>query len=235
MQFLNLAEVCADVHKAIDHFNRRGSGWKLQHIISVTLTACIHRPTQGSSFIETPEHLKNKSAVVNIKNKSDNLCFAWSVLAAIHHAPHHPDRLSHYRHYLDELNLSGLAFPLKVSDVPKFERQNPNISVNVNAYEHDPVPEIIPLYISPDRQREFHVNLLILTDDATGQQHYVLIRHLSRLVCGRTQHDGKTHVSVLSVLFLSCTPITRPHPTLSTALASKNLIPSTGRNSRISK
>jgi len=83
---------------------------------------------------------------------------------------------------------------LKVSDVPKFEKLNPQISVNVNAFENEPVPEVTPLYVSPDRQRPHHVNLLLLTDDKTGHIHYVLIKDLSRLVCGRTNHREPTHV-----------------------------------------
>ena len=50
------------------------------------------------------------------------------------------------------------------------------------------------LYISPHRQRQHHVNLLLLTDDETKRQHYVLISDLSRLVRGRTAEHNKAHV-----------------------------------------
>ena len=86
----------------------------------------------------------------------------------MHTGSRNPQRLSNYRPYLNELNLKGLQFPLKVSDVPKFEKLNPQISVNVNAFENEPVPEVTPLYVSPDRQRPHHVNLLLLTDDKTN-------------------------------------------------------------------
>ena len=194
LNFLDLTLVTGSIDKSIDAFNKRGSNWILDHIIDATLTTCINRLTQGSSFIETPENIANKMAVVNVKNWNDELCFAWSVLASLYPAKHNPDRLTNYESHLNELDLSGLTFPLKVSQIPKFERQNPDISVNVNAYENDPVSEIVPLHISPHKQRQYHVNLLLLTDDSTARQHYVLIKNLSRLVQGRTASQQKSHV-----------------------------------------
>ena len=41
-----------------------------------------------------------------------------------HPPKHDPQRVSKYKQYFEELNLTGLSFPLKVSDVPKFERLN---------------------------------------------------------------------------------------------------------------
>jgi len=192
--FLNLTDLVACVDSKIESFNTNGSGWELDHIISATLATCCYRPAQGSSYIETPECLAKKKAVINVQNTKDELCFAWAVLSAIHPPKKHPERISKYKQYLGELNLTGLSFPLKVRDVLKFEKLNPHISVNVNAFEMEQqIPELIPLYISPDRQRKHHVNLLLLTDK-TGRQHYVYIKSLSKLVCGRTSHDGQTHV-----------------------------------------
>jgi len=193
IELFDPTQLSASINEAIECFNRRGSGWQIDHVIDARLISCIYRPTQGSSFIATPKSIANKKAVTNVKN-CDNLCFVWSVLASLNPASHNPDRLSNYEPHLDQLNITGLSFPLRVSDVRKFEELNRSISVNVNAYEHEPVPEIIPLYISPHRQRQHHVNLLLLTDDATGRQHYVLINNLSRLVHGRTAYKCKTHV-----------------------------------------
>jgi len=39
--------------------------------------------------------------------------------------------LSNYVDYENSLNISGLSFSLAVKDVPKFEKQNPLISVSV--------------------------------------------------------------------------------------------------------
>jgi len=132
--FLNLTDLAAYVDSKIEAFNRNGSGWNIKHTISATLATCCYRPTQGSSYVETPDCLAKKKVVINVQNQ-DELCFAWAVLSAIHPPKHNPQHVTKYKQYLGELNLTGLSFPLKVRDVPKFEKLNPHISVNVNAFE----------------------------------------------------------------------------------------------------
>ena len=124
--FLNLTDLAAFVDSKIESFNTNGSGWELDHIISATLATCCYRPAQGSSYIETPECLAKKQAVINVQNTKDELCFAWAVLSAIHPPKRNPHRISKYKQYLGELDLTGLSFPLKVRDVPKFEKLNPH-------------------------------------------------------------------------------------------------------------
>jgi len=87
-------------------------------------------PLHGSTYIPTPQWLTKKKSTVNVKS-FDSKCFLWSVLAALHPPKYNPDRLSNYVDYENSLNLTGLAFPLAVKDVPKFEKQNRSISVNV--------------------------------------------------------------------------------------------------------
>jgi len=58
--------------------------------------------------------------------------------------------------------------PLPVCDIAKFENANADISVNVCVYEDG---KLIPLYVTPHRHRNLHVNLLLLKN-----HHYVLIR-----------------------------------------------------------
>ena len=126
-----------------------------------------------------------------MQNRTDNLCFLWSILAGIYpvNFTHNPNRLSHYKPHLHELNTVGLTFPMSIRDVPKFENLNPDISVSVLVFEER---QLIPLYLSPHRNREHTLHLLLLSDGNT--QHYTIVRNLSRLVSGRTNHNGKTHV-----------------------------------------
>ena len=156
-----------------------------------SLSLASYRPTQGSSFISTPPEIVHKNAVVNVHNPDDDKCFLWAVLAALHpvDGKSHPNRLYHYKPYENELNTTGLTYPLPLSQVPKFETLNPNISVSVLVYEER---QLIPLYTSPHRQRKHTIHLLLISDDT--KHHYTTVRNLSRLVCGRTKHEHKTHV-----------------------------------------
>ena len=130
----------------------------------------------------------NKKAVVNIEN-NDNKCFIWSVLAHLHPAKRNPNRLYHYKKFEKELNIDGLTFPLPVSEVPKFEKLNTNLKINVLVHENK---DFIPLYVSKLHDRPVHINLLLLTDGS--KHHYTLVRNMSRLVADRTAHNGKSFV-----------------------------------------
>ena len=79
---------------------------------------------------------------------------------------------------MHELNTTGVQFPLKYSDTPKFETLNPTISVNVLVFENNAV---FPLYASNHRDRIHHVNLLMISN-SEGKFHYLLVRDLSALV-----------------------------------------------------
>lgn len=96
-----------------------------------------------------------------------------------------------YTRYEQELNVNGITFPMKVKDIPKFEKQNPT-RLSINLFEKK---DLFPVYIS-EREREQHINLLIISNNDT--MHYCLINDLSRLWSSLTKHDGKD-VTVITV------------------------------------
>jgi len=128
---LDLQQVAAHLSKQLDDFNRYGSGFVLDHITKFTLCIAQYRPLHGSSYITTPPWLAKKRAVINVKNTSDYKCFVWSILSSLHPPKYSADRLSNYKPHESTLNTSGLTFPMPVKDIPKFEKQNPSLSINV--------------------------------------------------------------------------------------------------------
>ena len=102
-----------------------------------------YRPLSGSSFIPTPKTLAGKHAIINVFNPDDEMCFAWAVLSALYPTSQHTGRLSKYRSYLNSIDLTGIKFPTPVNLVGWFEKNNPNISVNVYVLGKDE-NEIIP-------------------------------------------------------------------------------------------
>jgi len=54
----------------------------------------------------------------------------WSILAALYEIKENPHRVSKYTQYENELKFEGIEFPVKLGDIPKFERQN-EIKINV--------------------------------------------------------------------------------------------------------
>ena len=66
-----------------DEFIAKGSGWSLIEIRFLELRINKYDPLRGSSYVDLPDIIKNKKAIINVKN-SDNKCFMWSILSAIH-------------------------------------------------------------------------------------------------------------------------------------------------------
>jgi len=69
-QHLDLQEVAGHLSKQLDDFNRRGSGFVLEHIAKFTICITQYHPLHGSSYIPTPQWLAKKQAIVNVKTPS---------------------------------------------------------------------------------------------------------------------------------------------------------------------
>ena len=85
--------------------------------------------SNGSNYVNI---LLRSNALLSFKN-DDKECFIWSILASIHPCDKdHPNRVSKYREYFDELNIEGFDFTngLKCSDVQEFEKLH-NLSINI--------------------------------------------------------------------------------------------------------
>jgi len=123
---LSIVSMAEEFDAALQNFNRRGSGWLVDRILNFSVTLAPYRPMQGLTFIPTPPEIANKKAIINIKN-TDNLCFLYSVLAAIHHVDgqNRHNAVWNYKKYLPELNIHGLSFPLPPRDVKKIRRAKP--------------------------------------------------------------------------------------------------------------
>ncbi|KAJ8980867.1 hypothetical protein NQ317_008926 [Molorchus minor] len=185
-------EFTEEMTSQASEFQEKDSGWTLKHILFLDVNINKFTPMSASSYIKLPKAIAYKNAVLNIYNK-DNACFAWSINASIFPAEGDPQQTTSYPHYDTLLNFRDLEFPMKLKDISKFEKMN-NISVNVFGLESEfrdgkIITEVVgPLHFTSDRQAT-HVNLLLLTDNV-GNNHYCLIKDLSRLV---SQQKSKRH------------------------------------------
>jgi len=169
-------------------FQREGSNWTVDKVMNVNLHIVQYQPLQGSSYIPLPAKLAIKKVIVNVQNQ-DQKCFMWSILAALHPIQgqhNNPNRVGNYTSYQDELDLTNIPFPVRVADVPKFEKKN-DISVNVFGYERQ---EIYPIHLTKERGLR-HVNLLVIT---SGQKtHYCWIKNFNRLLSDQNSHRNQYH------------------------------------------
>ena len=102
------------------------SGFTLDKIMHLYIN--FHRLvlTRGSAYIELPEWLKSKKAVINLQNK-DEECFKWAVIEALHHEEikHHPERISLLRPYENQYNWEGLEFQYQLRRLISLKRTPP--------------------------------------------------------------------------------------------------------------
>ena len=180
-----LQEAIQKIMDDFENFIREGSGSVLEKVLKVFVNVGHYKPLKGKSFIPLPKGLTGRChGIVNIQNH-DNMCFVWSVLASLHPSDSHPERVSHYKQYVNELNLDGLKMPMRLEEISKFERHN-KIGICVFGYEEG----VYPLHISKYRYKP-HVNLLLINQGST--QHYCLIKNLNKLLAYQTKHRRQTH------------------------------------------
>ena len=79
---------------------------------------------RGSSYIESPEWLKNKGVTINPKNTADNNCFQDAITAALNYQNinHHPERISKLKPFISNCNWDNINFPAGHKDYSVFEK-----------------------------------------------------------------------------------------------------------------
>lgn len=78
--------------REMDEIEARGSGWTLARVKILDLRINKHNMLRGSSDVELPKWIRDKKSVLNVKN-SDEQCFRWAVLSALHPADKDPQRV----------------------------------------------------------------------------------------------------------------------------------------------
>lgn len=168
------------VINSFDTATDEGSSILFERVEKIELFVAKLSLLRGSSYLALPEWLRKPSkGLINIQNE-DEKCFMYAVLAGVDLPKHNPERVSKYRHRLEELDMTGIKYPVSLKSISQFEAQNVTISVSVFGLEEG---QVVPLRISRVLNREKHVNLLLLIDsEVDGVNHYVLIRDLSRFL-----------------------------------------------------
>ena len=80
--------------ESIDKIQKQGSGWQFDEVESFSINMDPYTPISGSSYIELPEFLANKKAIINVKNENDHKCFKWAVTSAVFPREKDPQRLN---------------------------------------------------------------------------------------------------------------------------------------------
>ena len=180
-------EIEEEMQKAQDAV---GSGWQYEKVIKLVLHTTKWDPINAGSYIELPEVLKNKHAIINMKNQ-DEECFKWCVLRGLNPKNNHPERIdSDLKSKQDSINMDGIRYPVNFRAIDRFEHLNPNISISVLGYNKE--ERVYPLRISKCTKRKHDIVLLLIKDGE--KSHYCLVKNISALLSSQiNSNDHKRY------------------------------------------
>jgi hypothetical protein len=143
----------------------------------ITISSTKYSPITGKSYCALPDLIKNKKAIINIKNE-DNYCFLYSVLCYLNPINSNPERVARYVNLLKTIKYTTAHFIDGVDvfshHIGTFEKAN---NLNINIYtSNDDGKNIRPLRLSKHNS-ETMVPLFY------HKKHYSLIKSFSRF-CG---------------------------------------------------
>ena len=173
-----------------------GSGWVFLKVENLTLHTTIWNPLNASSYIELPQVLKNKHAIINMKNQ-DNKCFMWCVLRALNPKNKNAEIVDKdLKSKQDTINMEGINYPVDFRGVDRFESQNPDISISILGYSKE--ESVYPLRISKYTKCKLKYgrkhNIVLLLIKQGENSHYCLVKNLSALLASQVnKHKSKLY------------------------------------------
>ena len=145
----------------IEAYTEAGSAWYFKEVDKLEIHTVEYNPTKGSSYIDLPDWIKNKKAIVNIQNK-DEKCFLWCILRYLYPKERDEQRFADLKKYEFSLNTKGITFPMKLKDISKFEKLNPELP-GINVFSNDNMI-IYPLRMA-DRHCKNTIDLFLYEED----------------------------------------------------------------------
>ena len=196
----NIEYAAEKLDEKIVLYSNRSSGWVVVSIrkIFICLVNVLNFCRRaGHGYIKTPNNIIKKKCTVNVRN-NDNKCFLYAILSILNYdkIKHHKERVINYYKYLKELKYDENDMPMKLCNIPKFEKQN-KLSINVLKYNSDvSVDDINEVdmqrnpffdlyYKSKIKEKSRIVNLLLLEKD--NDFHYIGIMNLDKLLNSKVQ------------------------------------------------
>ena len=169
----------------LEKWTQNGSGWTVDYISTLWLDIAKYQPLRGGSYILLPAAVKNKKAVVNVKNNDDH-CLRWALRSALFPVAKDPQRPTKYPEE-DGLDFTGIDAPTPISQISRIEKQN-DLAINVFGWDGACV---IIHRLSDAAQARTTVNMLLI--EKAGKFHYTWIKDLNRLLYDQSKHRERKH------------------------------------------
>ncbi|CAB4018912.1 Gastrula zinc finger [Paramuricea clavata] len=173
----------------IETFQNLGSNWIILNIESHYVNIAMYKPLKGSSYMKLPGDISNpKCGLINMKN-DDNMCFLWSHVRHLNPKVRRATTITQKdREFITNLDYKGIDFPVKISDIDKIERKN---SISISVFGYKGKKQFYPIRNSKAKYED-HMELLLL-GGGEGNNHYVLIKDVNRMLFSVSKHTHKKH------------------------------------------
>ena len=116
----NLNEAIQKMYESLEKFMREESGWYVKKVLKLEIQTIVYKPLHGSAYIPLPASLSKSGSLLNIGN-SDDKCFLYCLLASLHPEVSEPECVERYYKFSNEVNMSGITYPVTLSQIKKVE------------------------------------------------------------------------------------------------------------------
>ena len=180
-----LIESLLKTYKKEESVMRKTSNCSFDYVELTTIQFHSIELKRGSSYTESPNWLKNKRVIINPKNFNNDKCFQYSTIAALHHQDiaHHPKRISNLTPYINNYKWDGINFSPTSKDKDRFERNNPNITLNILSVSFKEEKIVMQRKSEYNEIRSHSIHLLMITD-GHGNWHYLATKNINGLMRG---------------------------------------------------
>ena len=180
---VNYLKMVDEILAGLSDYQKKGSGWYFNEVIGLEIHSVDYKPMKGGTYIPLPKFITKKKSIINIKNE-DEKCFLWSILRNLHPVQMNGVRINDFKKYENDLKFKQINFPVKVKDITKFEKQNPDLP-GIKVFSINENNKIYPLRIN-QKDCLKSIDLFLYSDGE--KQHYSLIKNFTRLV--RSQYTS---------------------------------------------
>ena len=160
--------------------SREGSNFVFSNIEELNIH--IHKIDlkRGSSYIESPEWIKNKKCKINPYNTKDEYCFAHSIVIALYHQEigKNPQRISKLQPFYKHFNWKDINFPAGLKEWKQFEKNNTDIALNILSVPFDEQKIVVQNASKFTRERKKQITLLMITN-GKEKWYYLALKNIS--------------------------------------------------------
>ena len=187
-----LTKIIDDINIRIERSYLSDSNIAIDKLYKIAIHYDKSNPARAGSYIELPKWVSSNKACVNIKNE-DNKFFKYCVQCFIFkiYEKDNPERMRHYNKFnATIINWGCMKFPCSRTCIDIVEEDNHGL-IFVNVYKLLNETTITDRITKVNTKHEMHLLMIEQEDNF----HYVLIKHLSKMVgCQYNKHIKKMQI-----------------------------------------